>query len=130
MLIMFLYLLLLLTGTYMIFSAYQKNNFADPKLRILMKKTHKYSGLDPGNYRIFVDNMLKVERELDEKLLYSSLDIFRSMSHNISAGDTDIYEEIDDLVFAIGQYAEAIIFNKRIKDGVSFIPNYLNQNVS
>ena len=104
-------------------------DFADPQLKMLVKKTHAYSGLDPGNYRIFVDDMRRVERNKDEKLLYKCLDRLRDLSKNVPGGDTDIHEQLENLAFAIGQCAEAIIFNKRLKDGTPFIPNYLNQNV-
>ncbi|AUT19042.1 hypothetical protein DSLPV1_071 [Dishui lake phycodnavirus 1] len=97
-------------------------------LRDLKLEAHKYSGVDPGEFMAFLNNINKIELYLEEPdiasyYLYSALDHLS----NLKFSKFGIEADIDEIVSKIGFKAELTIMDSAMREKKRFTPKYLNE---
>jgi hypothetical protein len=86
----------------------------------------KYSGFDPTNYLQFVDNIQLMKTTYDETYLYNAIGNLDNLSLNTANSDSDIKEDIQDIIISLGKDGETYIMNHSLDNGKAFRPIYLN----
>jgi|SRR5210317_316508 hypothetical protein len=124
---------LFFAGAYLIYVMSQKGEPLDDVegLVALKQDAHAYSGANPEEFHLFLENLNKVHLYLDTPrvaagVLYQSLDHLRNLTiHN----NYNIEEEIEDIAHRIGEKVEERILEHAIKNKKRFHPKYLNERL-
>jgi|SRR6056300_1169850 hypothetical protein len=125
--------ILFFAGAYLIYVMSQKEQpMADVEgLQALIQDAHAFSGANPEEFKLFLENLHKVHLYLDTPrvaahVLYKSLDHLRNLTiHN----NYNIEEEIEDIANQIGEKVEEKILEHAIARKKRFHPKYLNERV-
>jgi len=99
----------------------------------LKQEALKYSGIDPDEFKMFVDTMADAEMNIDKeprtaaKYLYKALDHFENLgTHNMY----DVQEEIHDVAVRLGMAMERKILDSCLKLRINWTPRYLNNTLN
>jgi hypothetical protein len=87
------------------------------------KKLHKYSGLDPEEWGLFLKEIREFDRNLVAEDLYKSLEHVR----NLSLARPNLSEEINAIADLIGYEGEVILNQIAVTKGTVFRPKFLNE---
>lgn len=97
---------------------------------------HPYSGLDPGNWKLFLNNLRKFEQlassRLDEATvaLYAAIENLLDMSLSLRrADDSEICEKLGGIARELGYEGETLLNTSALSQGLYFFPKYLNDSV-
>lgn len=93
----------------------------------------KYSGIDPEEFKAFVESMAEAEANVDKQPrvaaghLYTALDHFENLgTHN----NYDVQEDVHDVAERIGIMMERKILESCLKLKINWTPRYLNNTLN
>lgn len=95
-------------------------------------EVHKYSGLNPGLYHSFINNMELMEKykhsvDLSAKYLYQAIDNLQDLALNAKGGSTGFIEEVHEIASRLGSEAEIMILKTATEQGVRFRPKFIQE---
>ena len=100
------------------------------------KMVHPYSGLDPVNWNLFLDNLRGFEQlastQIDEAALalYTAIEAIRDLGLGLRrADDANIQEELASISMQLGLEGETILNQNAVAQGIYFFPKYLNDTM-
>ena len=98
---------------------------------------HPYSGLDPTNWKRFLENLHEFEQlastRLDESAnaLYAATENIRDLGLGLRrADDSDIQEKLAVIASQLGYEGEVILNQNALSKGLYFFPRYLNESLA
>lgn len=108
------------------------------RFRSFEKRVHKYSGLSPEDWALFLVNMDKFRSLVDTanlaeatQALYASMENIRNIGLRINRPDDVNYaEELEQIASELGYEGEYIINQNALSRGLYFFPKYLNESVA
>lgn len=108
------------------------------RFRPFEKRVHKYSGLSPEDWNLFLTNMetfrsLSGTAKLDEATtaLYAAIENIHNIGLKINRPDDINYaEELSQIANELGHEGEFIINQNALSRGLYFFPKYLNESVA
>jgi hypothetical protein len=100
-------------------------------LSSLKQDAHAYSGANPEEFKLFLENLNKVQLYIDHPrvasaILYKSLDHLRNLT---MYNNYNIENEIEEICKQIGETVEEKILEHAIKHKKKFQPKYLNERL-
>ena len=97
---------------------------------------HPYSGLDPVNWNLFLNNVRRFEQLASSRLddaagsLYAAVENLLDMSLSLRrADDSEIREKLANIAHQLGYEGETILNTTALSQGLYFFPKYLNDSV-
>ena len=100
------------------------------------KMVHPYSGLDPVNWSLFLDNLHTFEQlasiQIDDAALalYTAIEAIRDLGLGLRrADDSNIQEELAGIAMQLGLEGETILNQNAVSQGIYFFPKYLNDTM-
>jgi hypothetical protein len=125
--------ILFFAGAYLIYVMSRKDEpMADVEgLQALVQDAHAFSGANPEEFKLFIENLNKVHLYINTprvaaSILYKSLDHLRNLTiHN----NYNIEEEVEEIAHLIGEKVEEKILEHAISSKKRFAPKYLNERV-
>ena len=104
----------------------------DDKVHDLIKSLHKYSGLDPALFTSSIEDIhyLQDNGEGGGKDVVSAIENFKSFSLKLPNGDSEHGEHINEISDALGSRMDTILLQKSIKEGVSYTPKFINNELN
>jgi hypothetical protein len=100
------------------------------------KMVHPYSGLDPVNWSLFLDNLHTFEQlassQIDDSALalYTAIEAIRDLGLGLRrADDSNIQEELAGIAMQLGLEGETILNQNAVSQGIYFFPKYLNDTM-
>ena len=100
------------------------------------KMVHPYSGLDPVNWSLFLDNLHTFEQlassQIDDAALalYIAIEAIRDLGLGLRrADDSNIQEELAGIAMQLGLEGETILNQNAVSQGIYFFPKYLNDTM-
>ena len=97
---------------------------------------HPYSGLDPENWKRFLENLHEFERLASTRLddastaLYAATENVRDLGLGLRrADDADIQEKLSGIASQLGYEGEVILSQNAHSQGLYFFPRYLNESL-
>jgi hypothetical protein len=97
----------------------------------LKTEAHKYSGVNPEEFRAFLDDLRLCELYLTEPA-QGVVFLRRAIDHLQNLGvynDYDIHEEIEDLAFRVGWEYERELQRNAVAQKLRFQTRYLNERL-
>jgi hypothetical protein len=100
------------------------------KLDVYKMQAHAYSGLSPSVYAQFVNNLELAEQTtysvtLSSRYLYKALDALQELALYTTTGSAETVPDVYVIVKAIGNEVESIIAENAARQGVRFVPRFL-----
>lgn len=97
----------------------------------LKQDAHAYSGANPEEFKLFLQDLNNINKYMDSprvaaSLLYKSLDHLRNLT---TYNNYNIEDEIEDIVRQIGEKVEEKILEHAVKNKMRFHPKYLNERL-
>ena len=87
------------------------------------RSLHKYSGLDPNEWKLFQMNLREFDRDLKGPALYRAVENAR----NIGLMNTNFTDEVNAIADRLGYEGEVLLNQRAVADGTVFRPKYLNE---
>jgi hypothetical protein len=100
------------------------------KLDIYKMQAHAYSGLSPSVYTQFVNNLELAEQTtysvtMSSRYLYKALDALQELALYTTTGTAETVQNVYAIVRGIGNEIESIIAETATRQGVRFVPRFL-----
>ena len=114
----------------MTFFPYRKS--LDEPIDSFVNQVHKFSGLSPDHFYLFVDQMqilkanIRSDPDVASKALYMGLENLREIGLYTQRADDMNAEELDSIANKLAATCEDVIQSTALIRGVRFLPRYLN----
>lgn len=114
----------------MTFFPYRKS--LDEPIDSFVNQVHKFSGLSPDHFYLFVDQMqilkanIRSDPDIASKALYMGLENLREIGLYTQRADDMNAEELDSIANKLAATCEDVIQSTALIRGVRFLPRYLN----
>lgn len=125
-----MFLIFALVAVYMIFLL-TRTPPALNKFDALKMEAHKYSGVNPEDFKAFLNDLTMCELYLTEPT-QGVVFLRRAIDHLQNLGiynDYDIHEEIEDLAFRVGWEYERELQRHAVSQKIRFQTRYLNERL-
>lgn len=107
------------------------------RFRKYAERVHPYSGLDPENWRLFLENLNLFEQSVSaSRLEESTNDLYRTIENIRDIGlsvrradDGEHQEKLGAIADELGYEGEFIINQEALANGYIFFPKYLNDSL-
>jgi len=112
------------------FFPYRKS--LDEPIDSFVNQVHKFSGLSPDHFYLFVDQMqilkanIRSDPDVASKALYMGLENLREIGLYTQRADDMNAEELDSIANKLAATCEDVIQSTALIRGVRFLPRYLN----
>jgi hypothetical protein len=112
------------------FFPYRKS--LDEPIDSFINQVHKFSGLSPDHFYLFVDQMqilkanIRSDPDVASKALYMGLENLREIGLYTQRADDMNAEELDSIANKLAATCEDVIQSTALIRGVRFLPRYLN----
>lgn len=125
--------ILFLASAYLMYVMLQKEEPLDDVegLSALKQDAYAYSGANPEEFKLFLENLNKVGLYIDSPRVAASV-LYKSLDHlrNIALYNTyNIEDEIEEIARQIGEKVEEKILEHAIRNKKRFHPKYLNERL-
>jgi hypothetical protein len=125
--------LILVIFLFVTFFPYQRS--LDEPIDSYVNQVHKFSGLSPDHFYLFVDQMqimkanIRSDPDVASKALYMGLENLREIGLYTQRADDMYEEELNAIADKLARTCEDVIQSTALVRGVRFLPRYLNDIV-
>lgn len=98
----------------------------------LKHEAHKYSGIHPDEYKMFMENMAMCEEVIQTDPRQAATYLYQALDHLHNLGTHNMYgveDEIHEIATNMGIAVEERILRSALKLGINWTPNYLNNTL-
>ena len=100
------------------------------RVDIIIKETHKYSGIHEVTYNTFM-TLIQIAKEyrtsveMSQVYLEKALRVLNDIPLYLPAMDGEVMNDIGDISYRLGYEFEQLLIREALNQGVKFIPKYI-----
>lgn len=100
------------------------------RVDIIIKETHKYSGIHEVTYNTFmaliqIAKEYRTSVEMSQVYLEKALRVLNDIPLYLPAMDGEVMNNIGDISYRLGYEFEQLLIREALNQGVKFIPKYI-----